>query len=130
MTPNANAVDLRAIRDALAAMSADVSSDVEGVQAARLEELYAPQTHAAALDPVAPIVQGARGVGKSFWASALRNPDLRRAAATAYPRLGLDRLDVQVGFTGQPGPEGIDREQLDAIVPPTADEARARFQPR
>lgn len=126
MTPDPAAADLRAIRDALASKSPDASSDVEGVQAATIEEIYAPQTHAAALDPLAAIVVGARGAGKSFWASVLRDPDLRAAVALAYSRLGLERLDVQLGFTGQPGPSGIDREQLDTIVPPDADEARAR----
>lgn len=126
MIPGPNTEHFLAIRQVLAATPADVSSDVEGIRAAQLEELFAPHAHAAALDSTAPIVLGARGVGKSFWASALRNPDLRRATAIAYPRLALDRLDVQVGFSGQPGPRGIDREQLDAVVPLDADEARAR----
>lgn len=119
--------DLQAIRLAMAALPADVSTDAIGAQAPRLEELYAPETHAAALDPGTPIVQGARGTGKSFWAGVLGDPALRRAAATAYPRLGLEALEVQFGFTGIEGPLGIGRDKLDECVRPEAapDEARA-----
>jgi hypothetical protein len=48
------------------------------------------------------------------------------AAAKAYPRLGLDQLDVQFGYTGLPSLEGVDKEKLDECVPKgaTVDEAR------
>lgn len=93
MTSTVN--DFQAIRAAIASLPADVSSDAIGSSAPKLEDIYAPETHAAALDPTTPIVLGARGTGKSFWAGVLGNEDLRSAAATAYPRLGLTRLDVQ-----------------------------------
>lgn len=109
-------VDFRALRVALAALPADVSSDAVGVGAPTLEDLYAPETHAAALDPGAPIVQGARGTGKSFWAGVLGDEELRMAAAKAYPKLGLERIDVQFGYTGIEGPGGIGREKLDSCV--------------
>lgn len=88
--------------------------------------MYAPASHAAALDPAAPIVRGARGTGKSFWTSVLGDEVLRSKAATAYPRLGLDTVDVKFGFTGLSGPDGIDREKLDVCVPPGGTEAEAR----
>lgn len=119
--------DFLAIRRAIANMPGDVSSDAIGVQAPTLEELYAPETHAAALDPNAPIVQGARGTGKSFWAGVLGDGDLRAAAAEAYPRLGLMRLDVQFGYTGIEGPHGIGRDKLDQCVSPDADIEEARI---
>lgn len=118
--------DYQAIRQAIASLPADVSTDAIGSQAPKLEEFYAPETHAAAIDPGAPIVLGARGTGKSFWAGVLGNVELRKAAATAYPKLGLDRLEVQFGFTGLDGPEGIGREKLDTCVPPDADDKDAR----
>lgn len=116
----------RAIRDAIASMPAEVANDAHGLQAPSIDELYAPQTHAAALDPVASIVSGARGAGKSFWAGVLADVSLRKAAAIAYPRLGLDRIDVRFGFTGLPGPEGIDKDRLDTCVPRNASLAQAR----
>lgn len=124
MTPTT--ADFQAIRRAIADMPGDVSSDAIGVQAPKLEELYAPETHAAALDPNAPIVLGARGTGKSFWAGVLGDTDLRAAAAKAYPRLGLMRLDVQFGYTGIEGPSGIGRDKLDQCLPPDADIEEAR----
>ena len=118
--------DFLALRKAIASMPADVSTDAIGNAAPKLEELYAPDTHAAALDPTAPIVQGARGTGKSFWAGVLYDADLRRAAGTAYPRLQLTNLEVQLGYTGIEGPLGIGRERLDQCLPPDAGIAEAK----
>lgn len=118
--------DFRTIRNAIAATPAEVANDAHGVAAPKLEDLYAPQVQAAALDPAASIVQGARGTGKSFWAGVLGDPNLRKAATIAYPQLGLDRLDVQFGFTGLGGSEGIDKDKLDACVPTNAGATEAR----
>lgn len=120
--------DYRSIRAGIASWPSDVSSDAIGAQVPSLEEIYAPETHAAALDPAAPIVVGARGTGKSFWAGVLGDPSLRAAAAKAYPRLGLAATDVQFGYTGLDG-SGIGREKLDQCVSENADmkEARAFF---
>lgn len=119
--------DLQAIRAAMAALPADVSNDAIGAHAPKLEELYAPETHAAALDPSAPVVQGARGAGKSFWSGVLGDKELRKAAHTAYPRLGLPRVDVEFGYTGIEGPSGIGREKLDQCLPMEAGIDEARF---
>jgi hypothetical protein len=118
--------ELKALRRAIASLPADVSNDAIGTNVPKVEEIFAPETHAAALDPVSPVVLGARGTGKSFWAGALGDPATRAAASKAYPRLGLSQLDVEFGFTGIGGLEGIDREKLDSCVPPKAglDEAR------
>lgn len=118
--------DFEAIRSAIASMPADVSNDAIGGHVPSLDEIYAPETHAAALDPRAPIVQGSRGTGKSFWAAVLGDGQLRAAAATAYPRLGLDRLEVAFGYTGIEGPEGIGRDRLDQCVPSNAGPEAAR----
>lgn len=118
--------DFRAIRSAIAAMPAELANDAHGVAAPKLEELYAPQTHAAALDPGASIVLGSRGTGKSFWAGVLRDDELRKAAAIAYPQVGLGQLDVQFGFTGLGSSEGIDKDQIDGCVAADAEAAEAR----
>jgi len=123
------ATDFQSIRAAIASLPADVSTDAIGSSAPKLEDIYAPETHAAALDPTTPIVLGARGTGKSFWAGVLGHDELLRAAATAYPKLGLTRLEVQFGYTGIEGPLGIGRDKLDQRLPADAglDEARVFF---
>jgi hypothetical protein len=121
-----SASDTAALRSTVSSWPAEASSDAHGIQAASEEEFYAPASHAAALDPRSPIVRGARGTGKSFWASVLNNENLRAHAAKAYPRLGLDRVSVAFGFTGLPGPDGIDKEKLDACVGPNGTEEDAR----
>ena len=110
------ASDFRAIRSAIAAIPPDASADAVGANAARLEEIYAPETHAVALDPATPIVLGSRGSGKSFWAGVLFRSDTREAAARAYPRLGLDGIEVRFGYTGIGGPDGVSGDAIDKAV--------------
>jgi hypothetical protein len=123
LSPN----DFRAIRGGIAGIPADVSSDAVGAYAPKLEDIYAPETHAAALDPTTPIVVGSRGTGKSFWSGVLGKKETRVAASKAYPRLGLQNVDVAFGFTGIGGPEGVGVDELTELVPPdaTADQAKA-----
>lgn len=118
--------DFLSIRDEIANLPGDNSADAVGSRAPKLEELYAPVRHAAALDPSSPIVQGSRGAGKSFWAGVLFSDELRSAAAVAYPRLGLDRLQVRIGFSGIGGPDGIGRDRLDACLPENSTMAEAK----
>lgn len=118
--------DHRALRSAIASISHDVSTDAIGQYAPTLDQIFAPEAHAVALDPATPIVVGARGAGKSFWSGVLGNPETRLAAAKAYPQLGLQHTTVGFGFTGLEGPEGVGAEALDAGVPPDADLARAK----
>lgn len=112
--------DLRRIRAAIAAIPGDLSNDAVGANVAELDEIYAPETHAAALDPHAPIVLGSRGSGKSFWASVLGRDQTRDAVASAYPRLALHKTLAQFGYTGLGGLDGIDADQINAAVPPEA----------
>jgi hypothetical protein len=56
--------------------------------------------HEGALDAGRIIVIGDRGTGKSFWTAALQQEDNRKKLASVYPRLGLDRLHVSLGFGG------------------------------
>ena len=124
---NLGEAELGNIRGALAAIPGDVAHDAVGAYAPKLHEMYAPETHAAALDSTTPIVLGARGTGKSFWAGVLGDAETRKAANLAYPRLGLANLDVGFGFTSLGGPGGISVDALRSCVPEGAEtEASAR----
>ena len=84
------------IRNVLRALSPSVAH--RAAEKPNVEDIYSPPHHATALDPNRALVVGGRGVGKSFWASVLNDQDARSAAARAYPDLGLDKLDVALGF--------------------------------
>ncbi|HXH43806.1 MAG TPA: hypothetical protein VNK51_08170 [Bradyrhizobium sp.] len=112
-----NEVDFSAIRIGLASLDASAAHTASGDTRARVEEIFAPEQHAGALDPNAIIVLGARGAGKSFWASVLGNDQTRKAAADAYPNLGLDKLIVRFGFTGMSNDGSVSRQTIDAQIP-------------
>ncbi|VVO63676.1 hypothetical protein PS903_00909 [Pseudomonas fluorescens] len=112
--------DFRAIRSAIAAIPGDVSNDAVGAHVAKIDDLFAPESHAVALDPTTPIVIGTRGSGKSFWSSVLGQVDTLKAAAIAYPKLGLSDTYVRFGYTGVGGEGGVSYEAIDACVPSDA----------
>jgi hypothetical protein len=112
--------EFSSIRSGIAAIPADVSNDAVGSYAPKPDDIYAPETHAAAIDPATPIVVGARGAGKSFWSGVLGQQTTRQDAAKAYPKLGLEHIAVYFGFTGVGGPEGVAADALDANVPASA----------
>lgn len=116
----------RLIRTSIAEISGDVSNDAVGANAPKVHDIYAPETHAAALNPSTPIVVGSRGTGKSFWSGVLGQDDTRAAAAKAYPRLGLEKVDVHFGFTGIGGPDGVGTEELNNLVSPQANLENAK----
>ncbi|MFD2233850.1 hypothetical protein [Phaeospirillum tilakii] len=64
-------------------------------------QIFTPVDHDGALDPDRAVVVGNRGVGKSFWSAVLSHPQTRQAIHTAYPRLGLDRTEIRLGFHEQ-----------------------------
>ena len=64
-----------------------------------LRSIFTPQSHEGALDPSREIVVGDRGVGKSFWASVLKDDVARTAIAPIYTRLKLDTINVRLGFS-------------------------------
>jgi hypothetical protein len=111
-----NSSDFQAIRTGIASLPSDVSSDAVGSAVPKLDDIFAPQNHAAALDPATSIVVGARGTGKSFWSGVLGQDDTRNAAATAYPNLRLDRTSVEFGFTGIGGFKGTTKDAIDKHV--------------
>lgn len=67
---------------------------------------YVPPSHALALDPENPIVEGIRGAGKSFWWAALNSDPHRRFVASAFPetKIGKNTLSSQ-GYGSSPSPQ-------------------------
>ena len=108
--------DITAIRDAIARFDPSASTTIVGADKAKLQDVFAPTAHSKALDPATTLVLGARGAGKSFWASALYNDDTRQLAAALYPRLGLDRLRVEIGFGGV-SRAGVSKAVIDELEP-------------
>ncbi|HTD06780.1 hypothetical protein [Undibacterium sp.] len=90
--------DLIKIRDGLAAFQPAPAHQANTPP--RINEIYAPAGHEAALDPDRPVVVGGRGVGKSFWAGSLLDGDTRKFISSQYPRLKLSECDVFLGFGG------------------------------
>jgi hypothetical protein len=117
----------RAIRRAIASIPGDVSNDAVGANVAKLGDMFAPESHAVALDPCTPIVLGSRGSGKSFWSSVLGQKETKVAAANAYPRLGLAKVAVQFGYTGVGGIDGVTADHIDSLIVQncTVDDAKA-----
>ena len=62
------------------------------------KDIFAPASHANALDPQRSLVIGNRGVGKSFWSSVLTHDETRDKVAIEYPRLPLKRIRAVLGF--------------------------------
>ncbi len=114
------------IRSAIASISSDMSNDAVGAHAPKLEDMFAPEQHAAALDPSTPVVVGSRGTGKSFWAGVLGQPQTKKAAANAYPSLQLDHVIVEFGYTGIGGENGVGSDALNFSVPPNATPEQAK----
>lgn len=108
--------DISAIREAIARFDPSASTTIVGADKAKLRDVFAPTAHSTALDPATTLVLGARGAGKSFWASVLYNQDTKQLASDLYPRLGLDRLRVQIGFGGV-GRAGTSKPVIDELVP-------------
>lgn len=116
-------IDFAAIRRALSSLDAASAHTASGANRAKIEEIFAPEQHAGALDPNVTIVLGARGAGKSFWAGVLGGEETRQVASEAYPRIGLDRLIVKFGFTGLAGDGSVSRATIDALVPASREKA-------
>ena len=108
--------DIIEIREAIARFDPSASTTIVGADKAKLKEVFAPTAHSNSLDPANTLVLGARGAGKSFWASVLFNEDTRKLAADLYPRLGLDKLQVQIGYGGVNN-AGVSKATIDQHVP-------------
>jgi hypothetical protein len=116
-------IDYPAIRGALAALPSD--HDASGEYRPTVDEIFTPDQHANALDVNTPVVVGARGTGKSFWAGVLGQDETRAETARAYPNLGLDRLVVRPGYSGLQGDDTVSAKVIDARVPKGTEIERA-----
>ena len=112
--------DIRVIRAEVAQFDPSASTAVTGEDRAKIEEIFAPVSHGKALDPATTLVLGARGAGKSFWASVMLNDDTRALADQLYPRLRLNSLNVRVGYGGIGG-QGVTKAVVDKLVPEASD---------
>lgn len=109
--------DFHNIRQSIAQIPTDISTDAVGQHVPKLEDMYAPEKHIAALDPGTPVVVGSRGTGKSFWAGVLGQDSTRKAADLVYPSLNLATLKVKFGFTGIIGGlTGVSVDHLNSFV--------------
>jgi hypothetical protein len=106
------AIDFAAIRRALAALPSDSDAVSPTV-----DDIFTPGQHANALDPNTPVVVGARGTGKSFWAGVLGKEDTRAVTASAYPNLHLDQLTVKSGYSGFSIDYTVSKAVIDKYVP-------------
>lgn len=80
-------------------------------------EMYFPKSHAAALDPDRSLVIGNRGMGKSFWASALVQDDARKSIVDFLPESRLnENVEVCFGFAEAEGVVGVSRDELATLV--------------
>lgn len=104
------AINYSKIAEVLASLPSD--HDASGEYKPTVDEIFAPQQHANALDPHTTIVVGARGTGKSFWAGVLAQKETRDVAAESYPNLGLENLLVAEGYNGF-----LSTRILDELVP-------------
>ena len=69
--------------------------------------MFAPPAHEIALTLDRPLIIGARGTGKSYWAAALCHAQARERLTSLYPRVGrsLQTSNIFQGFVGQLGAE-------------------------
>ena len=71
-----------------------------------LEEVYLPSSHVKALDLNNLLVTGMRGSGKTFWWSALQEPEVRRLVGQFGDSSGLNEgTQVRIGFGMRPAIE-------------------------
>ena len=111
-----SAIDYGAIRRGLASLDASVSHTASGENRPKVDEIFAPEQHAGALDPNVAVVLGSRGAGKSFWAGVLGDDNTRKVAAEAYPQLKLDKSIVKFGFTGLLNDGSVSRDTIDRQI--------------
>jgi len=77
-----------------------------GEQAPDAKYIYAPWSHAAALDPNTIVVRGIRGSGKSLWWAALLSSAHRRMVSRLLPKAGIDENTIVTPGFGAGVPVG------------------------
>ena len=88
-------IDVARARAALA----DLPEGTSHGDSPALRDVYLPRSHQKAMDPNNMLVIGMRGAGKTFWWSALQNPQIRQLVGRFAGRSALDEnTEVQTGF--------------------------------
>lgn len=94
-------IDIRMAREALA----NLPEGTNHGEPPPLESVYLPRSHTKAIDPNTVLVTGMRGAGKTFWWSALQQPEVRRFLGQFDKRTGIhDGTEVLTGFGVRPEP--------------------------
>ncbi|QCX82180.1 hypothetical protein C9F11_43000 (plasmid) [Streptomyces sp. YIM 121038] len=103
------------------ALSAALAADTPSLS---VPMMYTPNTHRAALYADSTVVRGSTGQGKTFWARALTDPQLRAVAAREYRMPRLERTEPVTGFSAHPNTFQPSAGELHALtglgVQPTA----------
>lgn len=105
--------DAETLRTALRQMPRAGSASVGSPPTAH--EIYALPAHASAIDPDVALVIGNRGMGKTFWASALYDPEARAAVAAAFPTArgaALRNVNAYFGFADREGVVGVSSDDV------------------
>ncbi|MCE2542713.1 MAG: hypothetical protein J4F30_04650 [Acidobacteria bacterium] len=89
------AIDVEKVRKALVALPEGTSHGEAPIP----EHVYLPPSHVKAMDPNNSLVTGMRGAGKTFWWSALQEPEVRQLVAQQARGSGLSGdTEVRTGF--------------------------------
>ena len=86
-------IDLTRIREAMAGL--EISPRVEPNEVIDLGRVFLPDGHRSVLDMKRQLVIGNRGVGKSFWTHALKNPTVRKRLAQGDPTAKPEVIKVE-----------------------------------
>lgn len=98
-----DSTDFASIREGLADLSR-AENHAPG-QAVEPNTIVVVNGHRAVLDPDRALIVGNRGMGKSFWAHALANPEAREIAAKTFRELST--IDAYIGFNASERTEPI-----------------------
>ena len=98
-----NDTRIEAIRETLVSVLPEGTSHGE---TPTLGSVYLPRSHVKALHPDSLLVTGMRGAGKTFWWSALQNPQVRELVARISAEVNLNEsTEVLIGFGVLPEPD-------------------------
>ena len=96
------AIDVKKTRRALT----ELPQETWHAETPKPEQVYLPASHLKAMDPDTMLVTGMRGAGKTFWWSALQNPEVRQMIRQPDKRSTLtENTQVRAGFGIRPVPD-------------------------
>ncbi|MFA7441427.1 MAG: hypothetical protein WCZ66_10735 [Sphingomonadaceae bacterium] len=108
--------DFDILREVVAAFQPAPS--VQPNETISLERVFTPESHRAVLDLGRQLIVGNRGMGKSLWAHALSNPEVRQRVSDIYRQPALAHTEVVIGFNGsdRPSPVAPTREAIGRAI--------------